>query len=123
MYLWVRFAVWLRVAFFAFLRPGELCGPLRICISLPQAFLALADDENQRAVLVAMLPKHWRYVGGHQLAYLDGDATIEWLARLTEELLDLASVFPSLHQMRLLLAIALHALHLYFELRHCERAQ
>ena len=109
--LWTRFGVGLRVAFYALLRPGELCTLTRLCVSLPQGCLTL-EGSSPRAVLVIIAPKNWRFAGRHQTAYLDDQATISWLAWMCEGLSDLSLVFPSLHQMRRLLAIALDALHL-----------
>ena len=112
-HLWVRFAVAMKVGFLGLFPPSELCGLLPCCISLPADTMSLTEPcETPRAVLVIVSPKNWRHAGRRQTAWLNDEATIGWLAWLVDGLDDVATVFPSLAQMRRLLAHSLDALHL-----------
>ena len=117
-HLWVRFAIALRVGYFGLLRPSVLCGLLRGRVSLPADTLSLqTPDEPVRAVLVIFSPKNWRHASRHQTVVVDDPDTVGWLTWLISDLDDLATIFPSIGQMRRLLAhsldcMQLHGLHL-----------
>ena len=90
-WLWLPFAIVLRLGFGALLRPGEFLGALRGHVTLPSQTLF---GFGQRVVIAIMDPKNRRAGGRFQFATAEDAVTVAWAEWLLAGLPKGWKIFP-----------------------------